>query len=277
MSDAHVGHAARIGVAAEQVFWRAVGSGPGLVLVNGYGASAAMWPAGWIDELARSWTVVTLDVRGGGRSRFSEVPFTIGDLAGDVVAVLDDVGLDRAVVLGLSMGGMVAQETALRTPDRVTGLVLVGTRPPVPAFTPPRLRSNLLLLRPPRRGQSLADHFRSLWAAAVAPGFAERRPDLIDELVEQTLDHPTPRALLRHQVRAMSGWGRAQRLARIAVPTVVVHGVEDQLSPVANGRAIAELIPGATLVELPGVGHLVPLEAPEVLTDAIERVAGRHD
>lgn len=275
MTGAGVRGRTRIGVADEQAFWRARGSGPGVVLINGYGASSSMWPSAWLRELERAWTVVTLDLRGGGRSRFAQTPFTIRDLASDVVAVLDDVGLDRAVVLGLSMGGMVAQETALRSPERVTGLVLVGTRPPVPEFTPPPLEANLLLLRGPGRGRTLADHFRSLWVAATGPGFAERRPDLVDELVDQTLDHPTPRAMLLHQVRAMTGWGHAERLAGLTVPTAVVHGADDRFSPVANGRSLARLVPEATYRELDRVGHLVPLEAPATLTDAIEEVARR--
>ena len=102
--------------------------------------------------------------------------------------------------------------------------MLVGTRPPVPAFTPPSLASNLTLLAPPSRGRSLESYFRSLWRAATAPGFAEANPALIDELVAQTLDQPTPRAGLLNQVRAMSGWAHPERLTRITAPTAVVHG-----------------------------------------------------
>ena len=88
----------------------------------------------------------------------------------------------------------------------------------------------------------------------------------LEELARQMVERPTPRLLLAHQLRAMAGWGGAQRLADIDVPTVVVHGAEDRLAPPANGRRLAELIPHARYVELPGVGHLVPYEAPEELT-----------
>jgi 3-oxoadipate enol-lactonase len=253
-----------------QVYWRAHGAGPPLVLINGYGASAFAWPRGWLRGLERRHRLITLDNRGGGASRHADAPFSIADLAGDVVAVLDAAGVDRAVVLGLSMGGMIAQELALQAPERVAALVLVATRPPVPRFVAPPVASALAMGLPPAPGQSLAAYFRRLWTRSAAPGFAEREPELIEELVRQTLEWPTPRAQLLNQVRAMTGWAHAERLRGIAVPTVVVHGALDPMSPVANGRAIADLIPGARYVELEGVGHLVPVEAPAALDEAID-------
>jgi 3-oxoadipate enol-lactonase len=260
------------GVAREQIHWRARGSGPGLVLLNGYGAPAAAWPRAWYEHLQGRYRVVTPDLRGNGRSRFSQTPFTIADLADDVEAVLDAAELDQVGVLGLSMGGMVAQELALRAPERVAGLVLAATRPPVPYFTRPSLHSSLRLLLPSAPGSTLADFYRRLWTSAAAPGFAERNPELIDELVGQSLESPTSRRMLRRQVGAMMAWGHAERLAEVAVPTVVVHGVLDRFSPVANGRALARLIPHATYEEIEGAGHLLPLEAPDALSSAIERV-----
>lgn len=257
------------GITQSGIWWRSRGTGPGVVLLNGYGASGAAWPRDWLAALALRYTVVTPDVRGGGWSRFAPVPFTIADLAGDVVAVLDGAGLDRAVLLGLSMGGMVAQETALVARHRVAGLVVAASRPPAPAFVPPPMSSSLAFLRGPG-GRPLADFQRRLWTTATAPGFAERRPDLVEELVAQSVERPTPRSLLLQQLRAMTGWGHPERLTGLDVPTAVVHGLQDRFSVPANGRAVAGLIPGATLRELEGVGHLLPLEAPGALDTAID-------
>lgn len=265
----------RSGTTDSGVWWSARGTGPGLVLLNGYGASGSVWPRGWLTSLRARFQVVTPDVRGGGWSRFAEVPFTIADLAGDVVRVLDAAGIDRAVVLGLSMGGMVAQETALTASHRVTGLVLAATRPPLPEFSFPPLSSSVAFLRGPGAEQGLAAFQRRLWTSATAPGFADRNSDLLDELVEQSVARPTPRSLLVHQLRAMTGWGHAERLATLDVPTAVVHGVEDRFSRPENGRALARLIPGATLTELPDAGHLLPLEAPDALITAIDEVRDR--
>jgi 3-oxoadipate enol-lactonase len=249
-----------------RVFWRSRGSGDAtLVLINGYSASALAWPRPWIRALAENARVISLDNRGSGWSRDVAVPFTIAEMAADVVDVLDDAEVEQAVVMGFSMGGMVAQELALDSPERVAALTLVGTRPPIPKFTQPPLSSLFALTRPVLPGEGLHKYLTRLWGSAAAPGFAAANPEAIAELVEQTVARPTPRRMLLEQLRAMSGWGHADRLRELRLPTVVVHGTEDRFSPSANGQTLAELIPGARLEVLPGVGHLVPLEAPECL------------
>ena len=247
-------------------YWQAHGHGPALVLVNGFGASGRAWPRGWIRGLERRFRVITLDNRGSGFSRYVDTPFSIADLAEDVALVLDEAEVDETAVFGISMGGMIAQELTLRHPERVARLVLAASRPPNPAFQPPSLRSSAMMMRPPLPGQPLRRYFQRLWAYSAAPGFAEAHPEVIDEIVEQTLERPTGRAMLLAQARAMSGWGHSDRLASIAAPTLVVHGTLDPLSPISNGRTIAGLIPGARFVELDGIGHLIPQEAPDTLT-----------
>lgn len=256
-----------------EVFWRAHGTGPTVVLINGYSASALAWPQAWTRSLERRFQLITLDNRGSGWSRFAEVPFTIENLADDVADVLEAAEVSRATVLGLSMGGMIAQELALRRPELVSGLVLAATRPPVPSFQGPPLVSAWRLVRPPGRKETLEHYFRALWTAAAAPGFAEAHPEEIEELVSQTLERPTPRAMLLHQLRAMSGWAHAERLAALGMPTVIVHGEADSFSPPANGRALAGLIPGARHVPLEGVGHLLAHEARDVLDALIDELA----
>lgn len=257
-----------------RVHWRAGGSGPTLVLLNGWSASGLAWPTAWVRELERSYRVIRVDNRGSGWSRFAEIPFTMGDLAGDVLHVMDDAEAETAVIFGLSMGGMIAQETAIRQPERITGLVLAGTAPPMPGHKP-KTGSTLAfsLVRPPGVREPLEDYFRRLWTMAAAKGFAERSPDVIEELVSQILARPTPRTLLMHQLRAVVGWGHVERLSRITANTVVVHGSEDTLMDIRAGRRLAELIPGSRFVELDGVGHLIAHEAPEVARDLIAEVS----
>lgn len=255
--------------------WRAGGHGPALILLNGWSASGLAWPGAWISDLQRSFRVIRIDNRGSGWSRFAEMPFTMADLAADVLDVMDDAEIESATIFGLSMGGMIAQETAMRAPQRVTGLVLAATAPPMPGYRP---RSGsalaLSLVRPPGFREPLDRYFRKLWASATAEGFAERNPALMDELVRQILERPTPRALLMHQLRAVVGWGRVERLQRISGPTVVVHGSEDSLMDIRAGRRLAELIPNSRFVELEGVGHLIAHEAPDVATRLIKEVSG---
>jgi pimeloyl-ACP methyl ester carboxylesterase len=249
------------------VHWHDGGSGPPLLLLNGWTASGLAWPAAFVASLERTFRVVRVDNRGTGWSRASAVPFTIADLADDVAAVLDALELPRATVLGLSMGGMIAQELAMRHRARVERLFLVATRPPAPSQVPPA--PGLARTTMARPSGPIDAHLRALWAAFCAPGFADAHPEMLDELVHQLVTRVTPRFGVAAQARAMAGWHGANRLARIDVETTVVHGDADELMPVGNGMRLAQLIPKARYVELAGVGHLVPLEAPEVLLDVV--------
>ena len=257
-----------------QIYWREGGRGPALVLINGWSASGLAWPRAWVRELEDDFRVIRIDNRGSGYSRFAPVPFTMDDLADDVAAVLDELEHERAAVVGMSMGGMIAQEFALRHADRLTGLVLIATRPPAPAYAVPKGSSLMLdLLVPPRKGESLETYFTRLWTLATGPGFAQREPELIAELVAQIVARPTPRVMLMHQLRAVNGWGHADRLGRISAPTAIVHGADDRLVGVLNGRRLAALMPAAAYHELEGVGHLPPVEAPDRVLEAIAEVA----
>jgi 3-oxoadipate enol-lactonase len=255
-----------------QVYWRQSGAGPALVLLNGWSASGIAWPRAWVRELEHDFRVIRVDNRGSGYSRFADTPFTLADMADDVAAVIEAAGHERATVLGLSMGGMIAQEFALRHPARLEALMLVGTRPPAPADVLPPWSQLGELLRPQNRRERLDDYMRRLWAGAVAEGFAEREPAAIEELIAQIIARPTTREMLTHQLRAVSGWAHPERLAGIAAPTVVVSGAVDPFVPPANGRRLAELIPEARYVELPGVGHLAPLEASGEVRDLLKEL-----
>jgi pimeloyl-ACP methyl ester carboxylesterase len=256
-----------------QIHWWEAGEGPTLVLLNGWSASGLAWPRRWLESLESDYRVIRIDNRGSGFSRFAETPFTMADLADDVEAVLDATETETATVAGMSMGGMIAQEFALRHGDRLSGLVLIATRPPAPAYAVAKASSMLVdLLAPPRRGEPLEAYFTRLWTGATGAGFAGREPERIAELVRQIAERPTPKAMLLHQFRAVSGWGHAERLRRLHKPTAVVHGAEDRLIEPENGRRLAHLIPGSRLFELPGVGHLPPLEAPDDLLEVIARV-----
>ena len=252
------------------VNWVARGQGETVLVINGWSASGLAWPKAWLAKLESTYRVVRFDNRGSGWSRAAPSPFTVGDLADDARDVLVAAGSEPARVVGLSMGGMIAQELAIRHPSFVSRLVLAGTRPPAPAAS---LSNPILLadaLRPPAKGQALAEYFVRMWSGFAAPGFAEANPDVMRELVEQIIRRPMPRAGVFAQMRAMSSWHGARRLTTLQIPTTVIHGTEDPLIPVTNGRAIAELIPGARFEELAGVGHLLPHEAPESLCKAID-------
>lgn len=240
-----------------------------IVLLNGWTASGAVWPRELLTALEYNHRVIRLDNRGTGRSVAAPAPFTIADLAGDARDVIRSLQLCRPTVVGLSMGGMIAQELALRWSSDVGRLVLISTRPPVPLDIPAEPHVTRALMRAKPSGVRAADYLRELWSGITAPGFAEAHPDLLDEVVAAVLEAPTPRAGVLYQARAIAGWHGADRLARLRVPTTVVHGDKDVLLPVDNGRRLARAIPRARYIELTGVGHLPPYEALSQVTEII--------
>jgi pimeloyl-ACP methyl ester carboxylesterase len=243
------------------VNWYDGGTGPALLLINGWTASGSLWPTEWIGALEQRFRVMRIDNRGTGWSRSAPAPYRIADLARDAYDVLRACGVEKATVLGLSMGGMIAQEFALRHPDVVERLILVATVPPVPAQLVPDVAPFLSGLRGPAKGQDLAGYFRRLWGSYTAGSFAEEHPEVLDEIVAQILQRVTPRQRVLDQIRAIRSWHGSDRLRDLAVPTTVVHGNRDPLIAVGNGMRLARLIPDADYVELAGVGHLVPHEA----------------
>jgi 3-oxoadipate enol-lactonase len=246
------------------------GSGPAVLFLNGWTASGLVWPRALVASLERGHRVVRVDNRGSGWSRHAPRPYTIADLAGDARRLIDELELGAPVVVGLSMGGMIAQELAIRWPDRVGRLVLLAARPPSPEQTwpPPILSASMLATAP--KGVSLRRFLANGWASVTAPGFQARRPEVIAEMAASMAHRPTPRFAVLDQARAIVAWAGAQRLRDVAVPTTVVHGTEDPLVPLRNGMRIAQLIPGAKYVELPDVGHLIPYEAPDAVRSIVE-------
>jgi pimeloyl-ACP methyl ester carboxylesterase len=248
---------------------RVRGDRPVVVLLNGWTASGLVWPRALVDALTASHDVLRIDNRGAGWSRTAPAPFTLADLADDVADVLDATGATRATVLGLSMGGMIAQELALRHPARVERLVLLGTRPPAPAAVAPAPAVLASVLVAPRAGASLRDVVTLAWSGIGGDAFVRSDRAGLGELVAAVLERPTPRSGVLDQARAIGSWYGAARLRDLDVPTVVVHGTDDRLVPVGNGMRLAQLIPGARYVELRGVGHLVPFEAPHAVAEVL--------
>lgn len=252
------------------VNWHDGGDGPALLLLNGSTASGLVWPGSWLRRVENRYRVIRVDNRGTGWSRCAPQPFTMGDLADDARNVLRACGIDRATVLGVSLGGMIAQELALRHPQVVERLVLVATRPPTPAQIPSPSDAVLSLMNTPAPGADLRAFFLATWSTLVTDGFAAKHPEVMTEVVDQIVARPTPRRAVLNQARAIWSWHGAARLRRIDAPTIVVHGERDPLLPVGNGMRLTRLIRGATYQELPGVGHLVPQEAGDALLRVLE-------
>jgi 3-oxoadipate enol-lactonase len=252
------------------VNWHEGGAGTALLLLNGWTASGLVWPASWLHALEQRFRVIRVDTRGTGWSRSAPAPYTMATLADDAAAVLQACEVDQATVLGVSMGGMIAQELALRHPTQVRRLILVSTAPPVPAQIVPEPAPYLAALARPTPGQQLELYMNELWRGYTTPAFAAAHPEVIDEIAAQVVRRVTPRQRVLDQLRAVGAWHGSERLRRIHVATTVVHGDQDRLIPVGNGMRLSRLIPNADYVELEGVGHLPAYEAGVELLKVIE-------
>lgn len=243
-----------------------VGRGAPLLMINGLGASAHDWGP-LLEILAAERRIIAFDNRGAGRSEVPDEPMTLPRLASDALAVMDAHGLDSADVLGYSMGGMIAQLVALEQPARVRRLVLLGTH--AGARSAVRSTPEARAVMSPDENLPREELARRQYEAFVAPDFPAEDPRAFEEMLSVRLSHLAPLYAWRRQLQAVVESERADRLSRIRTPTLIVHGAEDPLIPVDNGRMLADLIPAARLVIVPGCGHMLGWEAPGAVAEAV--------
>ena len=243
-----------------QLYWESTGEGQPVLLVMGLGLSGGAW---WrtVDTLRRYFRVITFDNRGVGRSRGLTPAYTTEALADDAVAVLDALEITRANVYGLSLGGMVAQQIALRHPRRVRSLVLGATTPGGRrAKTADEEVMAFFYNRDQRPREEAA------WAS-VAYNYGrrcrEQHADRIAEDIRRRLAHEFDEHAYKAQLIAAAMHNCTSRLHRIKVPALVVHGEDDRVVPVDNARLIASRLADGRLHLLEGTGHLYTTEAPE--------------
>ena len=236
------------------------GAGPPVLLVMGLGMNATGW---WrtVPVLADAGLrVIAFDNRGVGRSERLPGPYTVAQMADDAVSVLDEVGLDRAHVYGISLGGMIVQEVALRHPERVRALVLGATTAGGELHLPASADIVAFLSL---RAYMTAEH--AVWASVpinYAPQTRVEGGELIAQDIAQRLRFPVEAEYYSAQLAAANG--HDARVEDIRAPTLVVHGEQDVLIPPVNGERLAAAIPDAELSFWPGAAHLYFTDEPEI-------------
>jgi pimeloyl-ACP methyl ester carboxylesterase len=241
------------------------GQAPTLVLVHGIGADGRMF-APVAQRLANSARIIVWDLPGYGGKRL-DGPLTFAGLAAALAADLDAMGVEHAVVLGHSIGGMVAQELAATSPQRVRALILSATT----AVFGSRDGSFQQQFVQDRLGPLDAGRTMAEMAADFAPGLvgSAAAPDAAPALVRLMAE--VPAETFRAAVACLVTFNRRAELERIAVPTLLIAGDEDTNAPLKTMTRMAEVIPGARLEVLRGTGHLAPLECPDCYADAVRR------
>jgi 3-oxoadipate enol-lactonase len=244
------------------------GAGSPVVLMHAIGCDHRMWDS-LAPALAPSHRVLAIDARGHGASPVPPRPYSLGDLAGDVVALLDRLGLECADFVGLSMGGMVGQALALAHPGRLDRLVIACS---TSSYGPEGPASWQARIRAVEQG-GLEAIGEMVAARYFSDGFRAAHPGVVRTVMERFLR--TPREGYLGCCDAIAALDFARDLGRIAAPTLVVAGELDTGTPPAMSEAIARGIPNAQLVVIPGAAHLAAVEAPEAFDAAVVRFLAR--
>jgi pimeloyl-ACP methyl ester carboxylesterase len=266
-----------------------------MLLLMGLASPLIWWDAAFCSMLAQhGYFVITPDNRDVGRStkvsgRVTRrmlvrayaglrvhTAYSMDDMATDSFALLDHLGIERAHVVGVSMGGMIAQTMAIQDPSRVRSLtsIMSTTGRRSVGWQHPRLLP--ALLRPLRPGrEAYADSSVAMWRLIGSPGYPRPEQDTRD-VANDTYDRGIfPGGTLRQMMAILTQPDRAKRLRELRVPALVIHGLSDRMVHVSGGRATAAAIPGAELMLVDGMGHDLPPELFRTFADAIHRTASR--
>jgi pimeloyl-ACP methyl ester carboxylesterase len=265
---------------------------PAMLMIMGLGTQMIAWSDDLCAQLAEhGYHVIRFDNRDVGLSthldhvptpsmldlvaRRRPPPYTIDDMADDAAGLLAALDIGSAHVVGASLGGFIAQALVLRHPDRVRSLTLFMTSTGSRLVGRPRPQLMARLVRRRRianRDQAVAAALET-FRVIGSPGYAFD-PEHLEDLAGRSYDRAhNPRGYVRQLAASIWQPNRTKQLRRVAVPTVVIHGLDDPLVHVSGGRAIAKAIPGARLVEIPGMGHDLPRDLWPRFIEEITRVA----
>ncbi len=248
---------------SQELYYELHGDGPALVLVMGIGYDSSLWTLAQVPAFSTEFSVVLVDNRDAGRSSKASHPYQIADMADDLAGLLDALEIPRTHLLGLSMGGMIAQEFALRHPDRLDRLVLTGTgaAPGQSAVDPIQIWSWV------KANDATGEVFGGQQFVSLFSTTFLRNHEAVRDTAELLASNPYPMSpeAYGRQADAYRQFDALDRLGGITAPTLVVVGEQDLLTPPWIAREVADAIPGARFEVIRGDGssHLVPIERPD--------------
>lgn len=242
------------------LYYETRGSGPPLLLIAGMASDSQSWQP-VVNALAEGFTTIVFDNRGCGRSRPMDEFVSIAGMAADGIRLLDHLGIGAAHVVGHSMGGFIAQELALRRPDRVVSLVLAAT-----ACRTSARNSQLFAgwAQERSRGADPGEWFRRIFYWLFSARFFED-PAAVTRALDAAVGYPYPQsgAAFANQVWAMAGFDRSGDLSGITLPTLVLAGREDILFPPESTETLFSLLPAGRLATIGNAAHSIHVEQPE--------------
>ena len=255
------------------------GFGPPLVLIMGYRLNSSAWPPEFVEALAQRFTVVLFDNRGSGLSDKPVSGYALSNMAEDVRALMDHLGMEQANVLGYSMGGAVAQELACRHPERLRSLILCATlcggRKSVYAAP------SVIAVMRDLDGLDPAEAARRIWDVTYEARYLAANRDRVEHQMQREIQNPTPLHAADLQFQAFADFDIADMLPSLRIPSLIVTGDSDMLIPSRNSEILARLIPGARLEVFAGCGHRLFWESTDrcinLIREFIERAPSEED
>jgi len=256
------------------LYYQTSGEGQPLMLISGL--SGGTWS--WYEQVPffkNHFRTITFDNRGAGRSSMPPGPYTIKSMAEDARALLDHLAIDKSFIMGLSMGGMIAQELALLAPDRIQALVLGCTHcggdlrvPPTPQVLEAFMNNTGL-----SHEQIIDKNLPFFFSESCR----KNRPQVVNAYRMVQLETPLqPEHAFLAQLQAIRSFSRCDRLAQLQAPTLILTGSEDVLVPARNARILEERIPHAELIEITGAGHALHAECRDQLNELSHAFFMRH-
>jgi pimeloyl-ACP methyl ester carboxylesterase len=254
------------------LYYEEHGEGEPLLLIMGWGGNAATWKP-QLPGLAERFRVIAFDNRGVGRSSAPEAPYSIAQMAEDTLGLLDALDVPRAHVFGISMGGMVAQELALRHPAHVRALILGCTTGGAGGVGPSAATLEKMI-----RNQALSgdEALAAGWQLGYSPAYIERHYDALLQRSRTASSFAAPRESYLRQIVAAAHHDAYGRLAAIACPVMIIHGADDVMIPAENARMMKLAIAHAEMHILDGMGHGYNLEAQELADELVIDFVRRH-
>lgn len=242
------------------LYYETHGEGQPLLLIEGLGYATWMWFK-QVPEFSKHFKVITFDNRGVGNSDKPDRPYSIEMMAADAAGVLKNLGLDKAHVLGASMGGMIAQQLAYDYPDLVDKLVVSCSSHGGPNSEPAPPETIKAMTEV--EGLSPEDALRQAMAVAFSKSYLEENGEEFTQIIGWRLENPTPQYAWQHQFNAVLNFNSEVWAGKIEQPTLLLTGDDDRVIPPQNSEKLSKIIPDSRLVIVNGAGHLVFIEKAE--------------
>jgi 3-oxoadipate enol-lactonase len=230
-----------------------------LVLIGGWASYRWIWFR-QVPAFKEKYRCIVFDNRGAGRSSKPDYPYTIQMMADDTVGLMDALDIKDAYILGISMGGLIAQQIAISYPEKVRGLILSSTHFGGSNYIPMDDKTMALLIALPTETISMEQAREMRYRATFSPEFLQNNKSILEQIDEWAEKLPTPLFAQVHQSEATGGFDSEAELDKITAPTLILHGANDRAVPTENGKLVDALIPNSRLKIIEDAAHFVIIE-----------------